>query len=398
MHKTDNTRPRLFLPVIEKYFGHRSRDLRVQVKWINEKLGRGVFNDTDDELEANHIILREKPIISQIRPGSHLACANCMHTKLPREDLKPHYADQWPMIYPNLEDHVWFDCERCKSSSSLSERYCSEKCRSEAAKLHHDLLCVKSPWWVEAHEHTNADLEHPMSFIVRLCEQQTPALINPLLISRMIAHIVLRISRGQGTPKAVSDALEPYKLFMPSKETPREAQLVIISLRKLYHTAYAGNAQLLAVLDSVVTDALYTELHGIISRNASSLNPLSDFHIFLEGQPQINQFLLASVYNEDITPSELVQTPWMQNLTVHGTGLFAITNSINHSCEPNSQLAMCDVDHTISVVSRRIIKKAEEVTISYIDEELSYAERQAKLKQFYDFECACPKCLKEKPV
>lgn len=36
-----------------------------------------------------------------------------------------------------------------------------------------------------------------------------------------------------------------------------------------------------------------------------------------------------------------------------------------------------------------------QVTISYIDEDLSYEERQASLAD-YGFECRCSKCLDEK--
>lgn len=41
----------------------------------------------------------------------------------------------------------------------------------------------------------------------------------------------------------------------------------------------------------------------------------------------------------------------------------------------------------------RDIKKGEELTISYIDENLPYETRQRQLKELYYFECKCPKCL-----
>lgn len=37
-----------------------------------------------------------------------------------------------------------------------------------------------------------------------------------------------------------------------------------------------------------------------------------------------------------------------------------------------------------------------QVTISYIDEDLPYEERQAQLAD-YGFKCRCPKCSEEEP-
>ncbi|EXC23138.1 Histone-lysine N-methyltransferase [Morus notabilis] len=53
-----------------------------------------------------------------------------------------------------------------------------------------------------------------------------------------------------------------------------------------------------------------------------------------------------------------------------------------------------DKDGQATIIALKPIHKGEEVTISYVDEELSFEERQALLAD-YGFRCRCLKCLKE---
>ncbi|KAG5545508.1 hypothetical protein RHGRI_017865 [Rhododendron griersonianum] len=55
-----------------------------------------------------------------------------------------------------------------------------------------------------------------------------------------------------------------------------------------------------------------------------------------------------------------------------------------------------DRDGQATIVALRSISKGEEVTISYIDEDLPCEERQAMLAD-YGFRCRCQKCLEEEP-
>lgn len=88
----------------------------------------------------------------------------------------------------------------------------------------------------------------------------------------------------------------------------------------------------------------------------------------------------------------------MQKLTPSGTALYAITNTINHSCDPNVALACSDNSDCITVLAVKGLEESEELRISYIDEELPCEERQAMLKEKYKFTCSCKKCqLEVKP-
>ncbi|RWW34895.1 hypothetical protein GW17_00000311 [Ensete ventricosum] len=61
------------------------------------------------------------------------------------------------------------------------------------------------------------------------------------------------------------------------------------------------------------------------------------------------------------------------------TGFYPLQSCMNHSCCPNAKAF-----------------KGDEITISYIDEDLPYDERQALLAD-YGFRCMCQRCLEEMP-
>ena len=80
-------------------------------------------------------------------------------------------------------------------------------------------------------------------------------------------------------------------------------------------------------------------------------------------------------------------------LSLEGTGFYAIQSCMNHSCQPSAHAMQSTNDeHSGAViVATRNIAAGQEVTISYIDETLPYRERQEAL-QDYGFQCTCPLC------
>ena len=82
-----------------------------------------------------------------------------------------------------------------------------------------------------------------------------------------------------------------------------------------------------------------------------------------------------------------------------GTGLYAISSTMNHSCNPNAFFYKREgVDRTNDIVlfAARNIKKGEEISISYINNAMDYDDRQALLEYPYRFTCICEKCKQEK--
>ena len=81
---------------------------------------------------------------------------------------------------------------------------------------------------------------------------------------------------------------------------------------------------------------------------------------------------------------------------VEGTAFYAIQSCINHSCQPNAHAFRSedDLNSFAVIVATQDIHVGEEVTISYVDESLSYKQRQEAL-QDYGFLCCCPLCQQQ---
>ena len=78
--------------------------------------------------------------------------------------------------------------------------------------------------------------------------------------------------------------------------------------------------------------------------------------------------------------------------------MFAVTCCLNHSCKPNVRVLWCNNRPAepvqLEVVALRDIRLGEELMFSYIDESLSFSERQEALAD-YGFICGCERCGSE---
>ena len=82
--------------------------------------------------------------------------------------------------------------------------------------------------------------------------------------------------------------------------------------------------------------------HGILSRNAHSLNPISDFHIYLSEQSPRRQDELIQMYSTNQKLQDFFSNGFMAGLCIEGVGLFEVINSMNHSCSPNAFISSSD--------------------------------------------------------
>lgn len=87
------------------------------------------------------------------------------------------------------------------------------------------------------------------------------------------------------------------------------------------------------------------------------------------------------------------------SICCQGTAFFPLQSCMNHSCEPNAKAFKReeDLDGQATIIALQPIQKGEEITISYIDEDLPVEERQASLAD-YGFRCRCPRCLEEEQL
>ena len=77
-----------------------------------------------------------------------------------------------------------------------------------------------------------------------------------------------------------------------------------------------------------------------------------------------------------------------------GTAFYALQSCANHSCVPGATIEG-EASGEASILALTTIRPGEEVTISYIDEEQGYRDRQAALRD-YGFKCCCKKCEADK--
>ena len=79
---------------------------------------------------------------------------------------------------------------------------------------------------------------------------------------------------------------------------------------------------------------------------------------------------------------------------MRGAAVFPLASSLNHSCDPNCEVAYVD-DARVLVVARRTLKPGEELTIAYVDVDADVGERRDELREVYGFECVCERCSRE---
>ena len=77
-----------------------------------------------------------------------------------------------------------------------------------------------------------------------------------------------------------------------------------------------------------------------------------------------------------------------------GTGFYIETSVFDHSCEPNAVWQFEGTEMQI-VCIRQIDTDIEPILIHYIQLELPRKVRQAKLREQYNFDCACTRCVRE---
>ncbi|KAF8391480.1 hypothetical protein HHK36_023785 [Tetracentron sinense] len=141
---------------------------------------------------------------------------------------------------------------------------------------------------------------------------------------------------------------------------------------------------------------IYGHIIGMFELNNLDLvvaSPVEDYFLYIDDLQY-----LEKVEAEKITRPFLDALGDEYSDCCQGTAFFPLQSCMNHSCCPNAKAFKReeDRDGQATIIALRPISKGEEVTISYIDEELPFEERQALLAD-YGFRCKCSKCLEEEP-
>ncbi|XP_042483168.1 histone-lysine N-methyltransferase ATXR2 [Macadamia integrifolia] len=141
---------------------------------------------------------------------------------------------------------------------------------------------------------------------------------------------------------------------------------------------------------------IYGHIIGMFELNNLDLvvaSPVEDYFLYIDDLP-----CLEKEKAEKITRPFLDALGDDYSICCQGTAFFPIQSCMNHSCCPNAKAFKReeDRDGQATIIALRPISKGEEITISYIDEDLPFKERQGLLAD-YGFRCRCPKCLEDEP-
>ncbi|KAJ1418125.1 Zinc finger, MYND-type [Sesbania bispinosa] len=141
---------------------------------------------------------------------------------------------------------------------------------------------------------------------------------------------------------------------------------------------------------------IYGHIIGMFELNNLDLvvaSPVEDYFLYIDDMTDPDK-----EEAEKITQPILDALGEDYSICCQGTAFFPLQSCMNHSCCPNAKAFKRDEDRDgqATIIALRSICKGEEITISYVDEDLPFEERQASLAD-YGFRCRCPKCIEEEP-
>ncbi|KAF3779948.1 Histone-lysine N-methyltransferase [Nymphaea thermarum] len=295
------------------------------------------------------------------------------------------------------------------------EYYCSKSCAEADWESCHSLLCLGKE---------SGGSGTCREALARFCEHATETNDIFLLAAKVISSTVLKYQNlktanhecqkkkmktseisGPNFPFLL-EAWKPFSMgykqrwwdcvALPddvecSEETSFRMQMKDLAFKSLQLLKAAIFTEECAPLFSL---EIYGHIIGMFELNNLDLvvaSPVEDYFIYISDLPPL-----------EMEEADKFTRPLLDTLgddyavSCEGTAFFPIHSCMNHSCCPNTKAFKRDEDRDgqATIIALRPISRGEEVTISYIDEDLPYEDRQASLAD-YGFQCKCPKCLEE---
>jgi hypothetical protein len=273
--------------------------------------------------------------------------------------------------------------------------YCSESCRDKAWNDHHQLMCPgkssEKEWLVEFYQHARATND---IFI---------------LAAKTVSQVLLRaqdlLDSVSSSEEALLLAWRPYKVgykkvwwdsvALPD-DVPEEEEedfrsdlkeLASDSLELFRRAIELDHPRMYREFIALFDLDVWGSIIGMFELNNLSilgqgpiLNP--EEHGVMQGE------LLGDLSEE------------FEDVIVEGTGFYRLHSCMNHSCEPNCRavLPRDNTEYNKAIIETiREVEAGEELTVSYIEENETYDERQKQLRD-YGFTCTCAACMRDKVV
>ncbi|PWA56149.1 histone-lysine N-methyltransferase ATXR2 [Artemisia annua] len=138
---------------------------------------------------------------------------------------------------------------------------------------------------------------------------------------------------------------------------------------------------------------IYGHIIGMFELNNLDLvvaSPVEDYFLHIDDLPEARKKEVEEITRPILDALE------DYSICCQGTAFYPLQSCMNHSCCPSAKAFKReeDRDGQAAILACRSIKKGEEVTISYIDEDLELEERRALLAD-YGFNCKCSRCIEE---
>ncbi|XP_002735533.1 protein-lysine N-trimethyltransferase SMYD5-like [Saccoglossus kowalevskii] len=359
----------------------------IEVRIADDRKGKGVF--AKQRFRKNDVIFREKPIVcAQFLWNEYYkysACDHCMKSLETAEEMARRLSAISSLVLPypqccevKKDEHV--SCPACQT------QYCSTKCKEDAEKLYHRVLCMG--------QHP-ADPEHPIAKLQDIWRNMhfPPETASIMLIAKMIAKI-----------KQAPDKSEAVAAFSQFRRATVNEEADIT--HKLLGEEFQGDIDMLLPF---LNEALKEETvsHWFTSEGIRSLFAL----IGTNGQGVGTSSLSVYVHNCDALDLNTddrqrldlfidqlyvdIEKESGSFLNCEGSALYSLQSCCNHSCVPNAEVTFPDNDAAVSVMALQDIQENEEICISYLGEcdiGRSRHSRQKILRENYLFNCNCMKC------
>ncbi|GJN01663.1 hypothetical protein PR202_ga18944 [Eleusine coracana subsp. coracana] len=238
------------------------------------------------------------------------------------------------------------------------ELYCSQSCADSDWDSYHSLLCTGSRTEPSRRSALQKFVEHANG---------TNDIF--LVAAKAITYTMLRWWECVALPEDVDSSEEDS-----FRQQIRD--VAFTSLQLLKDAIFDPECSPLFSLD------VYGHIIGMFELNNLDLvvaSPVEDYFIYIDDLP-----------DSEKEEAEKVTGPFLDALgedysvPCEGTAFFPLQSCMNHSCCPNAKAFKRDEDkdgHAV-IVALEPIGKDDEITISYIDEDLPYEERQAQLADY----------------
>ncbi|WVZ87279.1 hypothetical protein U9M48_033940 [Paspalum notatum var. saurae] len=269
--------------------------------------------------------------------------------------------------------------------------YCSQSCADSDWDSYHSLLCTGSK--------TEPSRKAALQKFIRHANETNDIF---LVAAKAITFTLLRSKSMKLMNQTFCSLWKPGNHFQWASKRDIDSSeedlfrqqirdLAFLSLQLLKDAIFDPECAPLFSLD------VYGHIIGMFELNNLDLvvaSPVEDYFIHIDDLPESEK-----EEAEKVTGPLLDALGEDYSIPCEGTAFFPLQSCMNHSCCPNAKAFKRDEDkdgHAV-IIALKPISKDEEITISYIDEDLPYEERQEQLAD-YGFTCTCLKCQEERPV